>query len=101
MFFRLKKSGERTYIQIVENKRIDGAVRQSVIANLGRADELAAYAAVASRPLPDTGTCAFARSGERIVWKDFTPRRRLCSPTELKSRAPSVSEVRILRDRAA
>jgi hypothetical protein len=48
MFFRLKKSGERTYIQIVENKRIDGAVRQSVIANLGRAEELAASGALAS-----------------------------------------------------
>jgi hypothetical protein len=30
MFFRLKKSGERAYVQIVENKRIDGVVRQSV-----------------------------------------------------------------------
>jgi hypothetical protein len=48
MFFRIKKSGERSYIQIVENKRVDGAVRQSVIANLGRADELAASGALAS-----------------------------------------------------
>ena len=48
MFFRFKKSGQRTYIQIVENKRVDGAVRQSVIANLGRADELAASGALAS-----------------------------------------------------
>ncbi len=48
MFFRLKKSGERSYIQIVENKRVDGAVHQSVIANLGRADELAASGALAS-----------------------------------------------------
>jgi len=46
--FRIKKSGERSYIQIVENKRVDGAVRQSVIANLGRADELAASGALAS-----------------------------------------------------
>ncbi len=30
MFFRLKKSGERAYVQIVENKRVGGAVRQSV-----------------------------------------------------------------------
>jgi hypothetical protein len=37
---RLKKSGERAYVRIVENKRIDGAVRQSVITTLGRADEL-------------------------------------------------------------
>jgi len=48
MFFRLKKSGERSYVQIVENKRVDGTVRQSVIANLGRADELAASGALAS-----------------------------------------------------
>jgi hypothetical protein len=45
MFFRLKKSGARSYVQIVENKRIDGAVRQSVIATRGRVDELAASGA--------------------------------------------------------
>jgi hypothetical protein len=48
MFFRLKKSGERSYVQIVENKREGAAVRQTVIANLGRADELAASGAIAS-----------------------------------------------------
>jgi hypothetical protein len=48
MFFRVKKSGERAYVQIVENKRVDGAVRQSVIATLGRADELSASGALAS-----------------------------------------------------
>ena len=39
MFFRLKKSGERGYVQIVENKRDEAAVRQRVIANVGRADD--------------------------------------------------------------
>ena len=48
MFFRVKKSGERAYVQIVENRRVEGAVRQSVIATLGRADELAASGALAS-----------------------------------------------------
>jgi hypothetical protein len=48
MFFRLKKSGERAYVQIVENKRIDGAVRQSVVATVGRADQLAASGGLAS-----------------------------------------------------
>ena len=48
MFFRLKKSGERSYVQIVENRREGAAVRQRVIANLGRADELAASGALAS-----------------------------------------------------
>jgi hypothetical protein len=47
MFFRLKKSGERGYVQIVENKRDGTAVRQRVIVNLGRADELAASGALA------------------------------------------------------
>src|SRR5208283_2978968 len=48
MFFRLKKSGQRGYVQIVENRRDGAAVRQKVIANLGRADELAASGALAS-----------------------------------------------------
>jgi hypothetical protein len=48
MFFRLKKSGQRAYVQIVENKRIDGAVRQSVVPTVGRADELAGSGALAS-----------------------------------------------------
>jgi len=40
MFFRQKKSGDRTYLQIVESHRQDGAPRQRVIATLGRLDEL-------------------------------------------------------------
>jgi hypothetical protein len=48
MFFRLKTSGQRGYVQIVENKRDGAAVRQRVIANLGRADELTASGALAS-----------------------------------------------------
>jgi hypothetical protein len=48
VFFRIKKSGHRAYVQVVENKRFDGAVRQSVIANLGRADDLIASGALAS-----------------------------------------------------
>ena len=48
MFFRLKKSGQRGYVQIVENRRDGAAVRQRAIANLGRADELAASGALAS-----------------------------------------------------
>jgi hypothetical protein len=34
MFFRIKKSGDRAYLQVVENHRNGSAVRQSVIANL-------------------------------------------------------------------
>jgi hypothetical protein len=40
MFFRTKRSGSRAYLQIVENRREEGKVRQRVIATLGRTDEL-------------------------------------------------------------
>lgn len=40
MFFRVKQSGPRQYLQIVENARDDGRVRQRVLATLGRLDQL-------------------------------------------------------------
>ncbi len=40
MFFRTKKSGPRSYLQIVENHWRDGRSRQIVLATLGRLDEL-------------------------------------------------------------
>jgi transposase len=42
MFFRRKKSGPRTYLQIVENHWRDGRPQQTVLATLGRLDELQA-----------------------------------------------------------
>ena len=36
MFVGLEKSGQRGHLQIIENKRDGAAVRQRVIANLGR-----------------------------------------------------------------
>ena len=41
MFFRRKRSGRTEYLQIVKNQRVDGQPRQSVVATLGRVDELA------------------------------------------------------------
>jgi Transposase DDE domain len=40
MFFRTKKSGTRSYLQIVENRWEGGRPRQRVIATLGRLDQL-------------------------------------------------------------
>jgi transposase len=40
MFVRAKKSGRYQYLQVVENQRVDGRVRQRVIATLGRLDVL-------------------------------------------------------------
>ena len=42
MFFRQKKAGDRTYLQIVENRWEDGKSRQRVVCTLGRLDELKA-----------------------------------------------------------
>jgi len=41
MFFRQKKSGKYTYLQIVENRWEKGRSRQRVVATLGRLDQLA------------------------------------------------------------
>jgi transposase len=40
MFFRQKKSGNRVYLQIVENRWEEGKSKQRVIATLGRLDKL-------------------------------------------------------------
>ena len=42
MFFRIKRVGGHQYLQLVENKRVSGTVRQCVLASLGRVDCLAA-----------------------------------------------------------
>ena len=40
MFARIKKSGKYQYLQIVENKKEQGKVKQRVIATVGRMDQL-------------------------------------------------------------
>jgi len=40
MFFRQKRSGKHTYLQIVENRWEDGRSKQRLVATLGRLDEL-------------------------------------------------------------
>ena len=41
MFFRTKTAGQYRYLQIVENARVDGRIKQRVLANVGRMDQLA------------------------------------------------------------
>jgi hypothetical protein len=48
VFFRTKKSGPRTYLQLVENHWRDGRPQQTVLATLGRLDELQQRGAVDS-----------------------------------------------------
>jgi hypothetical protein len=48
MFFRLKTSGPRRYLQLVANRREGDTVRQQVIATLGRLDALASTGGLAA-----------------------------------------------------
>jgi hypothetical protein len=48
MFFRTKKSGPRCYLQLVENHWRDGRPQQTVLATLGRLDQLQASGQVDS-----------------------------------------------------
>ncbi len=60
MFFRQKKSGKRAYLQIVENRREDGRVRQRVLLTIGRFDGLNASGAL------DALLSSGARFSERV-----------------------------------
>lgn len=42
MFIRTQTNGDRTYLLLVENERIDGRIKQRVLHRLGRLDELQA-----------------------------------------------------------
>jgi len=42
MFARVKKSGKYQYLQIVENRKVSGKVKQRVVATVGRLDQLQA-----------------------------------------------------------
>jgi hypothetical protein len=53
MFFRIKPSGERRYLQIVENTRDGARTRQRVLATLGRSKIW--------KPTGSTPCCALAR----------------------------------------
>jgi transposase len=61
MFFRTKQSGPRTYLQLVENHWRDGRPQQTVLATLGRLDELLARGAVEGL------LCSGARFADKLL----------------------------------
>ena len=71
MFVRAKKSGAYEYLQIVENQRVDGHVRQRVIATLGRLDVLQATGQI------DALLSSGARFAERVSVLDAHKHGRL------------------------
>ena len=61
MFVRAKKSGKYQYLQLVQNHRVDGHVRQQVLATLGRLDVLQAAGQI------DALVASFARFAEQTA----------------------------------
>ena len=61
MFARVKKSGKYQYLQIVENRKEKGKVKQRVIATIGRLDQLQAKGRV------ETLIRSLSRFSERVM----------------------------------
>jgi transposase len=64
MFVRAKKRGQRTYLMIVKNERVNGSVRQTVLHSLGRLDQLQESGEL------DALLCSAQRFSERCVVLD-------------------------------
>ena len=84
MFVRAKKSGVYEYLQIVENQRVDGHVRQRVIATLGRLDILQATGQI------DSILSSCARFAERVSVLDAHKHGRLPPAETIKIGPPKV-----------
>src|SRR3954468_10242168 len=62
----VQQRGPRSYLQIVENRRDGRAVRQHVIATLGRIDELAARGGLATLLASGARFCIWVMSGRPL-----------------------------------
>jgi hypothetical protein len=84
MFVRSKSSGKHEYLQIVENQRIDGQVRQRVIATLGRLDLLQASGQI------DGLLSSCARFAQKVSVLDAHKRGQLPPAETIKIGPPKV-----------
>src|SRR5687768_3967746 len=88
MFFRLKTSGSRRYLQIVESRWDAGRPRQQVIATLGRADALAQSGALAALLASGARFCEQVMLLSALDDPDGGPRletRRIGAPPGLRA----------------
>ena len=82
MFARIKKSGKKyQYLQIVENRKEKGKVKQRVIATLGRIDQMQAKGRVETliRSLSRVGAGRASSVREEIS----ASKRNLCRPADI------------------
>jgi len=86
MFFRTKKSGPRTYLQLVENHWRDGRPQQTVLVTLGRLDELQQRGAVEGL------LCSGARFAQKLLVLTAHQRGELTAVRTLRLGAPLIFE---------
>jgi Transposase DDE domain len=86
MFFRTKKSGPRTYLQLVENHWHDGRPQQTVLATLGRLDQLQQRGAV------DNLLCSGARFADKLLVLSAYQRGQLLAVRTLRLGAVLIFE---------
>jgi hypothetical protein len=86
MFARTKTSGNYQYLQIVQNARLDGRVRQQVVATLGRLDVLQAQGQI------DGLVSSCARFSRNVSVLDAYQRQALPAAATVKIGPPLVFE---------
>jgi hypothetical protein len=84
MFVRTKTSGAYQYLQVVENERLDGRIRQRVIATLGRLDILQSKGQI------DGLVSSCARFAQKISVLDAYQRQALPAAETIKIGPPLV-----------
>ena len=86
MFVRTKTSGAHQYLQIVRNQRLDGRVRQQVVATLGRLDVLQSQGQI------DGLVRSCARFAEKVSVLDAYQRQGLPAAETVRIGPPLVFE---------
>ena len=91
MFVRAKKSGKYQYLQLVQNQRVEGRVRQQGLATLGRLDVLQATGQI------DALVASFARFAEQTAVLEAHQQGKTQAAETIKIGPPLVVE-RIWRE---
>ena len=81
MFIRTQTNGDRTYLLLVENERVDGRIKQRVLHRLGRLDELRASGEL-DRLLASLGRFSekYAVLGAHANGESLTTRTQIIGP---------------------
>ena len=103
MFIRTQTNGDRTYLLLVENERVDGRIKQRVLHRLGRLDELRASGEL-DRLLASLGRFSekYAVLGAHANGESLTTRTQIIGPALVFERLWQETGIgEVVRDLAA